>query len=90
MTFVTACVSRACWTDPRIGDVARDERDLRELLGRHDQREPAGIGAEVERHDGHAFVHELAHGPRSDAAERAGDEEALRGPAGFRRHVASL
>ena len=49
-----------------------------------------GSRAKVERHDRHAFAHQLADRPRPDAAERAGDEEPLRGPAGFRRHVTSL
>ena len=60
-----------------VGDIAVDERQLLELLGRHDQLEPVPVRAEVVQDHRHLFAHELCTRPGADAAQRAGDQETL-------------
>ena len=59
----------------QVGDVAADEGDLLDLVGRRDQLEPVPVVAEVVRDDGDALADEQRRRPGPDAAERAGDEE---------------
>ena len=75
MTCVISCSSRTSRERLAVGDVALHERDL----GVRRKPEPAVVGAEVEADDLGALRGELGAGPRADAAERAGDEEALAG-----------
>jgi len=60
-----------------VGDVADDERDPFDLLGRHDQLETPMVRAEVERGDGRAVAHQGSDRPGTDASEGARDEESL-------------
>ena len=69
----------------QVGDVTDLEVDAGELLVGHDEAQPAGIGAEVERRDVRAVAHERPDRPRADTAQRARDEEALV-PAVMRGH----
>jgi hypothetical protein len=43
-----------------------------------DPTQSPSLAGEVERHAGHAFGHELAQHPGTDAALAAGDQKALR------------
>jgi len=60
-----------------IRHISSDERDLLELGGRQHKLESSRVIAEVVRNDWDAFANELRGRPRSDAAERAGDQEPL-------------
>ena len=61
-----------------VGDVALDERDTRSFVLAEDQPESRVVGAEVEPHRLLAELEERGERPRAEAAERAGDERALR------------
>ncbi len=60
-----------------VRDVAVDERQLIDLLGRHDELEPSSVRAEVVQDDRNVLAHELCARPGADAPERTGDQEAL-------------
>ena len=60
-----------------VGDVAVDERQLFDLLRRHDELEPASVRAEVVQNHRNVLAHELCARPGADAPERTGDQEAF-------------
>ena len=60
-----------------IGDVALDELDPVGVVAEH-ELEPAAVVAEVVADDGVAVVEHAARHPGAEAAEGAGDEDALR------------
>ena len=68
-----------------VGDVALDDRHLRERVLAHDQAQAPGVRRAVERDDRHALVDERLDRPGADAPKAAGDEEAL---ASRRRRIA--
>ena len=53
-----SCSSIARSIAAEIGDVAGDERHLRELVGPTDEPEAAGVAAKIERDDRDAFADE--------------------------------
>jgi len=60
-----------------VGDVAVDERQLLDLLRRHDELEPASVRAEVVQNHRNVLPHELRARPGANAPERTGDQKAL-------------
>ena len=61
-----------------VGDVSLLERHARQVAGRHDQRDPVRVVAEVVPDDVLTVVEQRLDRPRADTAERAGDEPPFR------------
>src|SRR5215213_1879826 len=59
----------------QIGDVAGNKGHVRQLIFGHNQLEPAWVAGEIEHHRLGTFAHQVAHHPRADAAQRAGNKK---------------